>query len=354
MVSAFHAAPTFRSFARLERRDDGVSEPTKENERPGRPSARRHRRTRTLQVIGALTAVTVLGAACSSSSNSGGDHSSGQPASSSQGGGVTLYGHHVTANASLVAELPASIKSAGVLKNISYNNSPPDEFELNGKQVGWNIDLGRAVAATLGLKWQSEASGAFDTFIPSLQNGRYNTVFSALFETPERVKVVDMVTFLNAGTGFMTKSGSSISVAAVTDLCGHQLSYLTGQSFQTRIPAIQAECKSAGKPDVKVLTFPTNEAVLLALKSGRTEIWAQQYTGVTYTVKNSNNQYAQQPFIYNPAPEGAAITRGVGLTKPIKEAIDALIANGTYKAILDHWGITKGLVTSATIYSSTG
>ena len=72
------------------------------------------------------------------------------------------------------------------LLDITYNDFAPDEYVSNGKLVGWEVDLGQAVAATLGLSWHPTSSASFDTFIPSLQNGRFNTSFTSFIVTRAR------------------------------------------------------------------------------------------------------------------------------------------------------------------------
>ncbi len=59
-----------------------------------------------------------------------------------------------------------------------------------------------------------------------------------------------------------------------------------------------------------------------------------------------------QPLNFDPVPEGAGVTKGIGLTKPIANAMDALIKSGAYAAIMKKWSISYGLVTKATVYSN--
>jgi polar amino acid transport system substrate-binding protein len=265
---------------------------------------------------------------------------------------VTIAGHTITADPKLVAGLPAAIKSAGELKDITYNNAPPDEAVVDGKLVGWEVDLGQAVAATLGLKWNATASGAFDTFIPGLQNGRYNVSFTSFIQTPERLKQIDIVTYFNIGTGFAVKSGSSIKVQAPTDVCGHTVSVIAGSAFIQQIQGI--DCAGAGKPPAKVQSFPSDSAAELAVSSGRVEIYSSSMDQLAWLVEQTHGQFSLQPLNYQPVPAGAGVTKGIGLTKSIAAAMDKLIESGAYKDIMKKWGQSEGLVDKATIYSTAG
>ncbi len=183
--------------------------------------------------LSALAAMTAASAGASSASYS-----------------VTIAGKKITTNAKLAASVPAKVQSVG-LADITYNNAPPDEQVVNGTNVGWEIDLGRAVAAELGLKWKLTTSGNFDGFIPGLQNGRYNSSFTSFIQTPPRLKQIDIVTYYDVGTGFAVKKGSSIAIKKPTDLCGHTVAVLEGSAFIQQIQTIK--CKAAGKTAISAV-----------------------------------------------------------------------------------------------------
>lgn len=261
---------------------------------------------------------------------------------------VTIDGHKISTNARLAASVPAKERSIG-LKDITYNNAPPDEQVVNGKNVGWEIDLGRAVAAELGLKWKLTTSGNFDGFIPGLQNGRYNTSFTSFIQTPARLKQIDIVTYYNVGTGFAVKKGSSIKIKKPTDLCGHSVAVIEGSAFIQQIQSIK--CKPSGKPAVQVQSFPSDSAAELAVSSGRVEVYSSSEDQLSYLIQKTAHQFVLQPLNFEPVPEGAGVSKSSGLAKPIAKAMDALIKSGTYAAIMKKWSIRHGLVKKATVYS---
>ncbi len=303
---------------------------------------------------GGATSSSSVPESSSASGAGGGDTSSSVPKSSAGGaagsgggGGVTIAGHTVTMDAAVAATVPASIRQKGALVDITYNNVPPDAAVVDGKLVGWEVEIGQAVATVLGLEWQPTASGAFDSFIPGLQNGRYNVSFTSLIQTPDRLKQIDVVTFFNVGTGFAVKKGSSISIKAPTDVCGHSVAVISGSAFIDQLKGI--DC--AGKAKIDVQSFPSDSASELAVSSGRAEIYATSSNQLAYLIKQTNGQFEQQPLDYMPVAEGAGVTKGSGLSKPIADAVDVLIKNGTYAAIMKKWSITSGLVEKASVYS---
>jgi polar amino acid transport system substrate-binding protein len=316
--------------------------------------SRSRRRKGLTATVAAVAAVTLL-AACSSSSKSGGASGAapatgGSSGSSAGGSSVTIAGQTITTDSALAATVPAAVRKNGELTDITYNNAPPDESVVNGKLVGWEVDLGAAVAAVLGLKWKPTASGAFDSFIPGLQNGRYNVSFTSFIQTPERLKQIDIVTYYNVGTGFAVKKGSSLKINAPTDLCNHTVAVIAGSAFIQQLQGIK--CAAAGKPAVKVQSFPSDSAAELAVSSGRSEVYSSSEDQLSWLIDQTQHQFELQPLDYMPVPEGAGVTKGLGLSKPIADAMDKLIQTGAYKAIMKKWSITEGLVDKATVYST--
>ena len=72
-------------------------------------------------------------------------------------------------NPDLVARVPADIAGAGVLVGASDNAYPPWEFLAEDGQtpVGIDVDLGHAIAAKLGLTYESRTA-EFSTMLAAL------------------------------------------------------------------------------------------------------------------------------------------------------------------------------------------
>ena len=313
--------------------------------------------SRTLAVGAVALAAAVMVAACGSSSSttstssSSGGGSSTQTTGATQSSSVTVDGQKISTDPKLAGEVPAKVRQQGALTDITYNNAPPDESIVGGALVGWEVDLGQAVAAELGLKWQPTASGAFDSFIPGLQNGRFNSSFTSFIQTPARLKQIDIVTYYNVGTGFAVKAGNSLAIKAPTDLCGHSVAVIEGSAFIQQLQGIK--CSAAAKPAVKVQSFPSDSAAELAVSSGRSEVYSSSADQLSWLISKAAHQFVLQPLDYMPVPEGAGVTKGSGLAKPIADAMDKLIQSGVYKAVMNKYSITEGLVDKATVYSDT-
>jgi polar amino acid transport system substrate-binding protein len=263
---------------------------------------------------------------------------------------VMVDGVSVSEDPALAGTVPSGVQKAGLL-DITYNDFAPDEYVSNGKLVGWEVDLGQAVAATLGLAWHPTSSGSFDTFIPSLQNGRFNTSFTSLIVTGARTKVIDIVSLYNVGTGFAAKVGSSVkTVNSNVDLCGDTVAVIVASAFIGQLAGLNPACKKAGKPSINVQTYPSDAGAELAVGSGRADLYATSVDDIGWLIHQTGHEFAQEPLNLQPGPEGVGVSKGIGLDKPITQAVNHMIATGSYRALMAKWGVTGGLLTRAVDY----
>jgi polar amino acid transport system substrate-binding protein len=168
-----------------------------------------------------------------------------------------------------------------------------------------------------------------------------------------REKTVDFVDYFEAGTSFFTKAQGGASVSGLADLCGKSVSVESGTTEESDAKAQSAKCKTAGKPAVNVLVFPTQSAANLALSSGRAQISMADSPVAAYQVKQSGGTFKLVGQTYGTAPYGLAVPKTSGLTKPLLAALEVLMKNGTYSSILAHWGVQSGAITKPAINGAT-
>src|SRR5262245_45660034 len=259
----------------------------------------------------------------------------------------------VSVDSKAAAEVPAKIKSKGTLTVAADATYAPNEFiGSNGKTVvGMDADLAKALAAVLGLK-ANVVNATFETIIPGLASGKYDLGMSSFTDTKEREKTVDFVTYFSAGTSFYDKTDGP-TINSLADLCGHSVAVERGTTQASDAQAQDGKCKSAGKSGVKVNTFPDQNAANLAISSGRAEVGMVDSPVAAYIVDKSNGQFKQTGKAYNTAPYGIAIPKGNGMAKPVLDGLEALMANGTYKAILTKWNIESGAIDNPQINGAT-
>lgn len=260
------------------------------------------------------------------------------PAASPSGGG------------SIAAQVPGAIKAKGTLTVAADATYAPNEFiGADGHTVvGWDADLAKALGRVLGLKI-SMINATFDTIIPGLASGKYNLGMSSFTDTKEREKTVDFVTYFVAGTSFYVKSSGGAGIKSLADLCGRKVAAEKGTTQQADAQSQAAKCGSAGEPSVTVQVFNDQNAVNLALSSGRAEVAMADSPVAAYQVKQSNGTFNLSGSPYGTAPYGIAIPKNSGMAEPVLAAVKQVMADGTYTKILGKWGVQGGGISNPAI-----
>jgi polar amino acid transport system substrate-binding protein len=285
-----------------------------------------------LAVAAALATST---AACGSESGDG-SGTGATPAASASGGGV---------DAALAAKVPADIKSAGKLTIGTDSTYAPSEFlDADGKTViGFDVDLFNAVAAKLGLttNWQS---ADFTSIIPGVNSAKYNVGVSSFTVNAAREKQVTMISYFSAGTQWAAKTGSSITPDTA---CGKKIAVQTGTVQVDDITARNKKCTS-GK--ITIDQYQKQSDATNAVVTGKDDAMLADSPVAAYAVKQTSGQLALIGDIYDSAPYGYVVGKTqTDFAGAISGAVQALIADGTYKQILDKWGVSAGAITAPAV-----
>ncbi len=253
-------------------------------------------------------------------------------------------------NTAIAAKVPAAIKSKGTLSVATEAQYAPNEFIAPDGHtiIGMDAELVTALAEVMGLK-ANLTNANFEAIIPGLASGRYDLGASSFTDTKEREKTVDFVDYFKAGISFYAKSSANPGVETVGDLCGKTVAVEKGTVELEESESQSKKCTKAGKKAVTVLSFPGQNAVNLAVSSGRAELGMADSPVVAYQIKQSNGGFKLIGKTYAFAPYGLAIPKTSGMTQPIFEALKVLIANGKYTQIMDKWGIQEGAITEPKI-----
>jgi polar amino acid transport system substrate-binding protein len=298
-------------------------------------------RSRIILAVALAVATVALGAGCGSSNKS---------STSSTAAKTATPGINVSADPSIVSQVPAKYKSKGTLTVAADATYPPDEsIAKDGHTViGMDADLAKALAEVMGLK-ASVQNVTFDAIIPGLAAGKYDLGMSSFTDTKEREKTVDFVDYLTAGSAIYGKASGGPDLTSLDALCGHKVAAERGTTQQDDIATQDKKCKSAGKPGVTGVILPDQNGVNLAVTSGRADAAMADSPVAAYIAEQSNGQLKVTGGPFPPEPYGIAIPKTSGLSQPVLAGIQALIADGTYKKILEYWGLQSGAITNPAI-----
>jgi polar amino acid transport system substrate-binding protein len=245
----------------------------------------------------------------------------------------------------IAARVPSSYKSKGTLTVATEAQYTPNEFIAPDGHtiIGMSPDLMKAIATVMGLR-VTTINTNFATIIAGIEAGRYDLGLSSITDTKEREKVVDFVTYYSAGVSFYTKTAANPGVKTIADLCGKAVAVEKGTTEQAEAERQSARCTKAHKKAVKVLVYPSQSPVNLAVASGRAELGMADSPVVAYQVKEANGAFKLIGESYNFAPYGIAVPKQSGMAPPILAALKLLMSNGTYTEILTKWGIQSGAI----------
>lgn len=297
------------------------------------------RRLPLLAVSGLIAGLSLAG--CGSDTLDPTSPSSSTPApntSSSTAGGV---------DPALAAKVPDKIKSAGKIVVGTDASYAPNEFiGTDGKTVeGMDVDLFNAVAAKLGLTAEYQNAG-FDTIILGVTGGKYDVGVSSFTINDDRKKEVNMVSYFNAGTQWVTAAGNPKKVDP-DNACGLTIGVQKSTVQDTDdLPAKSKACTDAGKPAITVVAQEKQDQVTADLVSGKTDAMLADSPIGLYAVKQTGGKLEAVGDIYDAAPYGFVVPKDqADFAQAIADALKAIKADGSYDAALGKWGNESGGIT---------
>lgn len=307
----------------------------------------RSRRIVAAMSIAAAAALSV--SACSSSNDGSGSTSSG---SSSNIAAKKDPVPDLKVDESAAALVPASYKSKGTLVVGSDTTYPPNEYiDEDGKTiVGMDVDLGNAVGKKLGLKTEFQTA-TFDTLLAAL-GSKYDIGISSFTDNAEREKIVDFVTYFNAGTAWVAKKGNKIDIG---NMCGKKVAVQTGTVQDNDIEARSKKCTDAGKKAIDIQKNKDQGITTTAVVSGKADAMLADLPVILDAISKTDGQLEQVGKMYDAAPYGIAVPKSGGtLKEAIQAALTSMIADGSYKKILVKWDADVGAVDAPKINAAAG
>jgi polar amino acid transport system substrate-binding protein len=235
---------------------------------------------------------------------------------------------------------PGSIASAGTLVFCSDITYPPEEFYEGTKPVGSDIEIGAEIARRMGVKAQFDNTG-FDGIIPALLGKKCDAVISGMNDTPERQKQVAFVDYIKVGQSFMVKKGNPENITGVPSLAGKSASVEVGTTNKDYLDEQSKKLKAQGKKPIDVVTFPKDTDAANALKTGKVDAYFGDAPVVAYYIEKDPASFTFGGSPINPILVGIAIRKGdTELQDAVKQAVDAMYADGAMATILKKWQLT--------------
>ncbi|QKC98415.1 ABC transporter substrate-binding protein [Mesorhizobium sp. NZP2298] len=232
------------------------------------------------------------------------------------------------------------VKQSGTLAVANTLDYAPFEYlDADGKQTGIIIELAGEVAKLVDAKLDVQRT-PFPSMIPGLAAGRFKIAWETFSATPERLKQVDFVMFLKAGLAVSTSPDKKASFSGDTPLCGKRIGVSAGSASDFLVDKLGKECTDKGQEAIEKSVFNSSTDIVQAVLSDRVDARMDDATASSYFEVTSKGQLVVLPTLYEVAPLGMAIAKDDKETADMMVgALAELFKNGTYKAILDKYGM---------------
>jgi polar amino acid transport system substrate-binding protein len=244
--------------------------------------------------------------------------------------------------------------AADDIKAGSITNSPPMiSYASDGTTLqGAIVDLAAAMSSQMGRTIVFE-SIPFKGLLPAMEAKRIDITFTLMNDTPEREKVIDFVDFFNLGTMLLIQKGNPQHVESLETICGKTVSTVQGSTQVALVDETNAKCSAAGKPAIDNLQYAQPSDARLQVQTGHVAAFLGNTPVMVYLAKTAGDGTifdVVRGHEYQPVPLGIGVAKSnTALRDALQKSLDALIADGTYRKILEKHGVESGAVTSVTI-----
>ncbi len=248
--------------------------------------------------------------------------------------------------------LPDAIKAAGVVRIGIEATYPPMAYKdpATNERRGFNVDLVTEIAKVLGLRIQWEEM-AFAQLIPALTTNRIDFSGSSMTDLPSRRDRLSFVDYVSTGPQIFAMTAQSGDINQPTDLCGKSIATpRTTAYFPTLQAWSQANCVAQGRPAITVVGTEGASATRTDLRQNRVQA---AVLGAEYVVYLGQQEPGAIKAIGTPIGRnmsGLAFPKeSTVLRDAVAAALDRLIADGTYMALLKKHGLEAQALARAEI-----
>ncbi|ADU51680.1 extracellular solute-binding protein family 3 [Thermaerobacter marianensis DSM 12885] len=275
----------------------------------------------------ALVAALLVAAGC----GGGGQPASGDTGSGTETGSGAGAGSGTGTGTGGEKSLLDEIKERGYMTFATDGAYPPMEFpdpENPGELIGFDIDLGKAIAEKLGVEYRVEVA-EWEGLLAGLEARRFDAVMSAMNITEERQKSADFVQYFEMGQMIVVPKGNPQGIQSLDDLKGKVIAVQIGTTNEEIARGIEG---------ATVKTYQTFPDALQEVAAGRADATILDEPVARYYANIEGDKYEYVGVPFETAPVGIALPKGEDeLVQAVQQALDQLKQDGTYDQIYAKW-----------------
>lgn len=209
--------------------------------------------------------------------------------------------------------------------------APWSFVDAQGKLTGWDVDIANALCDQMKVKCEIIAQ-EWDGIIPGLNAKKYDMIVASMSVTEKRKQQVTFTKkYKNTSSQFVAEKGTITETSPAA---------LKGKRIGVQRGSVQDEFLSANYPDSEIVRYDKTTDPEMDLIAGRVDLLlANRVTsllGFLTRPEAANYGLVGQEYAGGVLGEGNAIALrkdDTELLGQVNEAIDAIIANGTYDKI---------------------
>lgn len=245
---------------------------------------------------------------------------------------ATLLGAALLAGSAHAADLLDSVRQAGVLKIAVEGTCPPFTFRgAGGELEGFDIEVGKAVAARLGVKPQfvvTEGGG----ILAGLQEGKFDVIVNQVTITPERRQALDFSQpYVFSAAQLIQRARDDRQITALSEFTGNRKLGVTAKSNHQQM--------ADAVPGINVKAYEGAPDKLGDLVLGRIDATLDDRLMVAHMIRQFRMPLRPGAVLKGPRQEiGIPFRKGnPKFAKAIDEALDDLRMDGSLKKISVAW-----------------
>lgn len=232
---------------------------------------------------------------------------------------------------------PAIIKPGTLVMSINPTLPPLQFVDDKGQLQGMRVELGNAVAQSLGLT-PEYVRIEFAAMVPGLAAKRWDMINTGIFWTEERSKLMYMVPYERAAISFLVSKGNPLGVAKWQDLAGRAVGVELGGIEERRTREVDEMLKKAGLKGLEVRTFNNFAEAFQALRARQVDA----ATSIDATAMYWQGRGDFTRAIAGLFPQTATFAfANKSLAEAVVASLNDMKKAGSYDALFDRYGVLK-------------
>ena len=253
----------------------------------------------------------------------------------------------------IAALLPADIASRGKIVIGASIDYAPAQFRAQDltTALGYEVDLGKALGKVLGVETEIY-DAEFSSLLPTIGT-KSDLGMSSFTITPERVANFNMIQHIMVGSSFAVKTGNPTKFDPAA-LCGMTIAVQTGTFQEEDLADKSAACVDAGNKKIDVLSYGRHAEATTNVVGGKAVAFYADSTVADFASGLTNGQLEVVGGLLDAEPQGIVVRQqDEELTEAMAAAMQHLMDDGTWRAILKSWGVDEdAALTEAEIHKA--